>query len=152
VRGDTLWVIAGEASAKTWWRNLAGGAPVEVLLRRRVRAGRAVAATPVADPELVEEGLRRYAERFPGTAKRLGIDGAEPAALRRVAARTVVVRVELRARRGRWRTPGEARSRPPAHAARQRSAISVSSRARSRRASRRPSGRTMVNGSARSTR
>src|SRR5687767_12317116 len=48
--GETLWVMSGAGAEKTWWRNAVGGAPVEVLLRRRVRHGRAAAFTHADDP------------------------------------------------------------------------------------------------------
>ena len=55
--GRVLWVYVGDASAKTWWRNLTGGAEVELLLRRRARAGAAVALLHAERPAHVEEGL-----------------------------------------------------------------------------------------------
>jgi len=90
--GRTLWVYAGGAG-KTWWRNLIGGAPVHVLLRRRTHLGWATAYTPDTDRDVVHEGLRRYGDRFPRVARRLGMtpDGGD--AFDR--ADTVIVRIKL---------------------------------------------------------
>lgn len=97
--GETLWVMSGGGEEKTWWRNLVGGGPVEVLLRRRVRTGRGVTFTHREQPEIVEQGLRRYIERFPGMAKRLGLPPGDRAAFARTAEETVIVRIQLEARR-----------------------------------------------------
>ena len=90
--GRTLWVYAGGAG-KTWWRNLIGGAHVHVLLRRRTHLGWATAHTPDTDPDVVQEGLRRYVDRFPRVARRLSItpDGGD--AFDRADA--VIVRINL---------------------------------------------------------
>src|SRR5262245_52960145 len=72
--GDTLWIMSGAGPEKTWWRNLIGGAPIEVLLRRETLQGTAEVATYEDDPDTVEEGVRRYAARFPSFADKLGID------------------------------------------------------------------------------
>jgi deazaflavin-dependent oxidoreductase (nitroreductase family) len=90
-----LWVYVGDEAAKTWWRNLVGGGDVEVLLRRRRRTGTARALLAAEDPRAVAAGLRRYVERFPGTAKRLGVPAGGPAALVAVVPSTVVVHIEL---------------------------------------------------------
>jgi deazaflavin-dependent oxidoreductase (nitroreductase family) len=89
-----LWLISGAGAEKTWWRNLVGGARVELLLRRRRRTGHAIAYTHAEHPQTVEEGLRRYVARFPGMARRLGItDDAD--SLAAAAVDNVVVRVDL---------------------------------------------------------
>jgi hypothetical protein len=91
--GDVLWILVGASEQKTWWRNLIGGGRVEVVLRRRVRTGHGRAHTYSEQPEVVEEGLRRYVERFPGTARFLRVRDEQGFA--RVAARSVVVRIQL---------------------------------------------------------
>jgi deazaflavin-dependent oxidoreductase (nitroreductase family) len=91
----TLWVMSGAGAEKTWWRNLIGGAPVEVLLRRRRHRGRAVAFTYGGHPAIVEAELARYVERFGGMAKRLGITAEDEESLQRAAAATVMVRIKL---------------------------------------------------------
>jgi deazaflavin-dependent oxidoreductase (nitroreductase family) len=93
--GRVLWVYAGGNGAKSWWRNLVNGADVEVLLRRRVYPATAIAVTPAEAPELVEDGLRRYVDRFPATSRRLGIATGNRLAFEQAAATTVIVRIEL---------------------------------------------------------
>lgn len=90
-----LWVLVGSSDGKTWWRNLVGGAPVEVLLRRRTRKGIGEAFTHAEHPEVVDEGLRRYVERFPGTAKRLGFSEDDREAAASARAKQTVVRIRL---------------------------------------------------------
>lgn len=92
--GRALWVYAGGGDAKIWWRNLVGGADVEVLLRRRVYPATAIALTQAEAPELVEEGLRRYVDRFPATGRRLGIGSGDRLVFEQTAANTVIVRIE----------------------------------------------------------
>jgi deazaflavin-dependent oxidoreductase (nitroreductase family) len=92
--GDTLWITSGAGPEKTWWRNLVGGAPIEVFLRRHPFEGTAEVATHEDDPATVEEGVRRYAERFPRFARRLGID-SDPEVMEAYARSTVIVRIYL---------------------------------------------------------
>jgi deazaflavin-dependent oxidoreductase (nitroreductase family) len=91
--GDTLWVMSGAGPEKTWWRNLVGGARVEVRLRRHPYDGAAEVATYEADPATVEDGVRRYAARFPRFAKKFGID--DPEAFAAYVRNTVIVRIQL---------------------------------------------------------
>lgn len=90
-----LWVLVGSSDEKTWWRNLSGGAPVEILLRRRTRKGIGEAFTHEEHPEVVDEGLRRYVERFPGTAKRLGLAGDDREAAASAREKQTIVRIRL---------------------------------------------------------
>jgi deazaflavin-dependent oxidoreductase (nitroreductase family) len=91
--GDTLWIVSGAGPEKTWWRNLVGGAPIDVLLRRRPLHGTAEVATYGAEPTTVEDGIRRHMVRFPAFAEKLGIDDAEvfDAHVRN----SVIVRIDL---------------------------------------------------------
>jgi deazaflavin-dependent oxidoreductase (nitroreductase family) len=91
--GDTLWIMSGAGPEKTWWRNLVGGAPIRVLLRRHPYEGVAEVATYDVDPATVEEGVRRYAARFPRFARKLGID--QPEAFEAHARNSVIVRIDL---------------------------------------------------------
>lgn len=91
--GDVLWVYVGDGGKKTWWRNLEPEAPVRMLLRRQVRAGRGLALRPEDQRTAVEEGLRRYAERFPRTTRLMGVRAGDDASLARTAARTTMVRI-----------------------------------------------------------
>jgi hypothetical protein len=89
--GRTLWVYAGGAG-KTWWRNLIGGADIFVLLRRRTYVGWATAHTADTGRDIVQEGLRRYVDRFPRLAQRLSIT---PDRRDRAISDTVMVRISL---------------------------------------------------------
>ena len=115
--GDSLWIISGGGPEKTWWRNLVGGGPVRVLLRRAHRDGYATAHTYASDPTMVTEGLRRYVARFPGMARRLAIRPGDEESLARAAEQTVIVRVALSAGARDERPTSTAR---PTAAARQR--------------------------------
>jgi hypothetical protein len=95
--GMVLWVYVGDETAKTWWRNVWGGAKVQILLRRRIQTGVAFALRHADEPELVQEGLHRYSQRFPRTARRLGIPTDEEQRLGNGASNTVMVRIELTA-------------------------------------------------------
>lgn len=66
--GDRLVVVAGQPERKQWWRNLRGGAPVEVRVRGRRRQGRARIAT---EPHELAAALALYRERFPRAATSL---------------------------------------------------------------------------------
>jgi len=91
--GDTLWIMSGAGPEKTWWRNLVGGAPIEVLLRRQQLHGTAELATYADDPTTVEEGVSRYQDRFPKFAEKLGIDDPEVFAAH--VRNSVIVRIHL---------------------------------------------------------
>ena len=68
--GADLVVYVGGSREKVWWRNLRGGAPVQVRRQGRKLAG--TATVVVGDPELRE----RYLARFPRAAKSLATDAA----------------------------------------------------------------------------
>jgi deazaflavin-dependent oxidoreductase (nitroreductase family) len=95
--GETIVIVAAWASKKRWWKNVVGGADVELVLRRKTVRGRATAF--VDDP--VERGkvLRAMAARFPGAATSLGLPKnhatLDDAALGATPADCVAVRVVL---------------------------------------------------------
>jgi hypothetical protein len=66
--GDRLIVAAVHASAKRWWRNLRGGAPVQVAWRGRAMAGTGLVldGQAAADALAVWAGGRRGAAAHPG--------------------------------------------------------------------------------------
>jgi deazaflavin-dependent oxidoreductase (nitroreductase family) len=66
--GECLIVIAGRPERKRWWRNLRGGAPVEVRLRGRDHQGQ---GRLVLELHEMEQALSLYLARFPRTAKSL---------------------------------------------------------------------------------
>jgi deazaflavin-dependent oxidoreductase (nitroreductase family) len=61
---DGVAVWAGNAEAKTWWRNFTEPAAVEVVLEGRSRHGKAHLVADPADRTLL---LTHYLERFPAT-------------------------------------------------------------------------------------
>ena len=58
----TLTILAGHAEQKTWWRNLRGGATVEIRLRGGDLHGRAAI---VNDPVSAEHYMRRFPRARP---------------------------------------------------------------------------------------
>lgn len=66
--GDSLWVITSRD--RTWWRNLRGGANVNLLLKRKP-------VTAFAEPELDEQAvvmrMSEYLHHVPMAAGQLGI-------------------------------------------------------------------------------
>jgi hypothetical protein len=85
-------------TASAWWKNLRGGADVEIVWRGRQLAARASILDPSSDE--AHDGLRRFLARNPGTSKLLyhvgiGADGNPDAVdLAREVPRSVVVRIE----------------------------------------------------------
>lgn len=100
--GDTLYVVPGRPEQKTWWRNLRGGAPVQVRLQGQVLAGTAEAISGGDDPEVVAAGLTTYRRRFPGAPRMQQVralsDGPPDTAGPRVdLPRAVLVRIAVAA-------------------------------------------------------
>jgi hypothetical protein len=94
-KGDTLWITSRRD--RTWWRNLKGGAPVQVLL-----AGRELKAfgEAITHESAVAESLGAYFQLAPQTAKYFGValdpDGTpSPSDLSRAAQSRIVVRIDL---------------------------------------------------------
>ena len=93
--GEELWVTSQRE--RTWWRNLQGGAPLEVVLegKRLTAHGEAF-----VDEEAVVEGLRRYLGKSPQVARYFGVpldaDGkADAQGLAQAARERVVVRIQM---------------------------------------------------------
>jgi deazaflavin-dependent oxidoreductase (nitroreductase family) len=63
--GGTLLVNVGMSERKRWWRNLRGGAPVEVLVQRRAHRG----AAEVITADQARAALGPYLARFPRAAR-----------------------------------------------------------------------------------
>jgi F420H(2)-dependent quinone reductase len=118
--GDTLYVLVGDYQTKRWWRNLQGGAPVQLQLR-----GRTVAATGSllrweSDATALVPALGHYLAAFPAARRSLHLtgrpDALDPEALRRAAQEVVMVRIRLAGsdpaatmaavRSGTWNRPG----------------------------------------------
>jgi deazaflavin-dependent oxidoreductase (nitroreductase family) len=66
--GEDLWVLTSRD--RTWWRNLRGGAKVDLLLRRDPVTA---FAEPALDQKTVENQLCEYLRQMPQAAKGLGI-------------------------------------------------------------------------------
>ena len=95
-RGDELMTVSFRS--RTWWRNLRGGRPVNLLLSGRRRD--AFASVTEADAE-VARGLAEIVGQKPGYARALGIalDSAgrpQPLDLARAATRRVLITTELK--------------------------------------------------------
>jgi hypothetical protein len=101
--GGTVWILVGHAEQKTWWRNLRSPAEVDLWLAgERVRA-RAAVVDGAAQPVACAAGLRAYLAGMPAAARALGLPAgpegasrADDAALADAAARTVLVRADVR--------------------------------------------------------
>jgi deazaflavin-dependent oxidoreductase (nitroreductase family) len=66
--GNSLWVITSRD--RTWWKNLRGGADVELLLKRKFVTAR---AEPELDAQAVEARMPEYIRHVPQAAKPMGI-------------------------------------------------------------------------------
>jgi deazaflavin-dependent oxidoreductase (nitroreductase family) len=66
--GDTLWVLSGRD--RTWWRNVKGGADVEMHIRGKDVSGFAEA---VLDENEVTSQLGDYVKHVPMAAKPMGV-------------------------------------------------------------------------------
>lgn len=92
VRQDgTLDVLVAGRDLKRWWRNLEGGAPVELLVRRRIVAGQAEALTFERDPRRFTLALRNYVAQNRSGARAVGIRDVEDLAGLRQAAGDVAM-------------------------------------------------------------
>ena len=66
--GGYLWVITSRE--RSWWRNLQGGAKVQLLLKRKPVNG---FADTELDDKAVETRMREYIKHIPQAAKPMGI-------------------------------------------------------------------------------
>jgi deazaflavin-dependent oxidoreductase (nitroreductase family) len=63
--GQTIWIMAGFPEKKHWWRNLIGGAPVNLCLRGEWVSGEAFALSGEGNVEKLKSGLSQFAKRNP---------------------------------------------------------------------------------------
>jgi len=95
--GRDVVIVAGWASRKRWWRNVEGGAEVDLRLTGEQLAGRATALE--REPRERGRALRAFLRRFPSGARVLGLDpgwsSLEDTALGASPGDFVVVRVVL---------------------------------------------------------
>jgi F420H(2)-dependent quinone reductase len=96
--GDRIWILPGSPEHKTWWRNLRGGADVDLVLAGRPVHGRAMVLDR-RQPGFAD-GLSAYLRAMPGArraAGRLGTALPDPGGSGRgpVSDQVVLVRVDL---------------------------------------------------------
>ncbi len=93
--GDYLWVITSRD--RTWWRNLRGGADVELLLKRQPVLA---CAEPELDEKAVEARMFEYLRHVPMAARQLQVrmENSQPNAedIARTARERLFVRIHLR--------------------------------------------------------
>lgn len=98
-QGGSLDILVAGKHVKAWWRNLQGGAPVEVLLRGRTLTGMAEALTFQHEPRRFTVALRNYIAQNPRGAWAVGIRDVEDlTGLRQAAGDVAMVSVRLIAR------------------------------------------------------
>lgn len=95
-RVEPLRLLVTSQRDRTWWRNLRGGAQVEILLQGRWRRGH---ADPYEDQDRVMQALRSIFEHKPGSARFYGVvpderGGWSVDSLAKSAATRVVVQIE----------------------------------------------------------
>jgi deazaflavin-dependent oxidoreductase (nitroreductase family) len=93
--GNTLWVISWRE--RTWWRNLRGGANVQILLAGKSVEGR---GQVIEAEKAVAQSLFDYYQKAPQYAKYVQVgldDSSRPivADCERAAQKMVVVRIDL---------------------------------------------------------
>ncbi len=94
--GDFLWILSSRD--RTWWRNLRGGAEVEMRLRGKDVTGFAEA---ILDEELVTVQVMEYIRRIPMSARSLGVRLREngephPEDAARLAQERLFVRIQVK--------------------------------------------------------
>ena len=95
---DRIWILPAAPERKTWWRNLSGGAAVDLVLAGRDRQGHATVTGP-GQPGFTE-GLTAYLHAHPTARRALGPPGhpsPSPAGpgLPQISDSTVLVCVDL---------------------------------------------------------
>jgi hypothetical protein len=97
--GDRIWILPGSPEHKTWWRNLRGGADVNLVLAGHDTRGHAMVIDRRRQPEFAE-GLTAYLRAVPHARRALGLPKhASPSPgdteLRQISDSAVLVRVDL---------------------------------------------------------
>jgi deazaflavin-dependent oxidoreductase (nitroreductase family) len=98
--GNLIYIIPGMPDQKTWWRNLRGGALVQIRLAGKLLSGKADVLDGSAHTEQIARVLEIYLRRFPGAAKMHNVRTGQAGSfnqpdLRQAACSTVVVQVGL---------------------------------------------------------
>jgi hypothetical protein len=63
--GTRIWILPAAPADKSWWRNLRGGAEVDLVVAGREVHGHAVVLEGTRQPDEVAEGLATYLRAFP---------------------------------------------------------------------------------------
>jgi hypothetical protein len=67
--GNRIYIVPGFAEKKNWWRNLKGGADVQVTLKGQAKPGRGILLERETDVEAIHKGFGLYLKQFPSLAK-----------------------------------------------------------------------------------
>ncbi len=67
--GQTVYIVPGRANQKTWWRNLRGGVPVNLVLSGQNVKGMAQVLHGELDKAAIVDALVPYFQRFPAAAQ-----------------------------------------------------------------------------------
>jgi deazaflavin-dependent oxidoreductase (nitroreductase family) len=99
---DAIYVVPGNPDKKSWWRNLRGGASVDITLRGELIQANGAVLEPDVDRESIIKGLAAYLQRFPSLSDRYKVhvesDGRLSTEDIQTASRSVkVVRIGLKA-------------------------------------------------------
>jgi F420H(2)-dependent quinone reductase len=70
--GNRVWILPGSPEHKTWWRNLRGGADVDLVLAAHDIHGHAMVIDRSRQPEFAE-GLTAYLRAVPQARRALGL-------------------------------------------------------------------------------
>jgi len=98
--GGHVYIVPGYAEKKTWWRNLKGGADVQVTLKGQTRPGRGTLLERESDAAEILKAFGLYLRQYPPSAKihniRVEADGQpNPDDLREAAKDILMIRVKL---------------------------------------------------------
>ena len=96
-----VYIVPGDAEKKTWWRNLKGGADVQVTLKGQTRSGVGILLEREADEAEILKAFGLYLKQFPSLAKmhnvRIEADGQpNPDDFRKAAEDILMIRVSLK--------------------------------------------------------
>jgi hypothetical protein len=67
--GQVVYIMVGNPEQKSWWRNLRGGAPVQVVLRGQKLSGEAEVLLGQDNEAETSAALGLYLQRFPAAAR-----------------------------------------------------------------------------------
>jgi hypothetical protein len=97
--GNRIWILPGSPERKTWWRNLRGGADVDLVMAGHDIHGHAIVIDRSRQPEFAK-GLTAYLRAVPQARRALGLPKqASPdpgdTEMRQISDSAVLVRVDL---------------------------------------------------------